>query len=37
MHNAQWTAADIPLQTVKLAVVSVANSGIGWHTTLELI
>ncbi|HMH13537.1 MAG TPA: oxidoreductase [Edaphobacter sp.] len=33
---AKWTAADIPTQAGKTAVVTGANSGIGWHTALEL-
>jgi NAD(P)-dependent dehydrogenase (short-subunit alcohol dehydrogenase family) len=33
---AKWTAADIPSQQGKLAVVTGANSGIGWHAALEL-
>ena len=32
----KWTAADIPDQTGKTAVVTGANSGIGFHTALEL-
>ena len=33
---AKWTIADIPSQQGSLVVVTGANSGIGWHTTLEL-
>jgi NAD(P)-dependent dehydrogenase (short-subunit alcohol dehydrogenase family) len=32
----EWTTKDIPSQAGKLAVVTGANSGIGWHTALEL-
>ncbi len=32
----KWTAANIPDQTGKTAVVTGANSGIGFHTALEL-
>jgi NAD(P)-dependent dehydrogenase (short-subunit alcohol dehydrogenase family) len=32
----RWTTADMPSQAGKLAVVTGANSGIGWHTALEL-
>ena len=32
----RWTAADIPDQAGKTAVVTGANSGIGFHTALEL-
>jgi NAD(P)-dependent dehydrogenase (short-subunit alcohol dehydrogenase family) len=31
-----WTAADIPSQTGKTAIVTGANSGIGYFTALEL-
>lgn len=32
----KWTVANIPPQNGKLAVVTGANSGIGWYTALEL-
>jgi NAD(P)-dependent dehydrogenase (short-subunit alcohol dehydrogenase family) len=31
-----WTTADIPAQTGKTAIVTGANSGLGYHTALEL-
>ena len=31
-----WTTADIPPQTGKLALVTGANSGVGFHAALEL-
>ncbi len=33
---ANWTVKDIPKLENKLAVVTGGNSGIGWHTALEL-
>jgi NAD(P)-dependent dehydrogenase (short-subunit alcohol dehydrogenase family) len=33
---APWTVADIPLQSGKFAIVTGANSGIGYDTALEL-
>jgi NAD(P)-dependent dehydrogenase (short-subunit alcohol dehydrogenase family) len=33
---AKWTAEDIPTQAGKVAVVTGANIGIGYHTALEL-
>jgi len=32
----RWTAAEIPSQAGKLALITGANSGIGYHTALEL-
>jgi NAD(P)-dependent dehydrogenase (short-subunit alcohol dehydrogenase family) len=31
-----WTTKDIPPQTGKRIIVTGANSGIRWHTALEL-
>jgi NAD(P)-dependent dehydrogenase (short-subunit alcohol dehydrogenase family) len=33
---ANWTASDMPSQTGKLAIVTGANSGLGYYTALEL-
>ena len=33
---ARWTARDIPDQTGRVALVTGANSGLGYHTALEL-
>jgi len=36
MNRTPRAVTDIPPQTGKLAVVTGANSGIGWHAVLEL-
>jgi NAD(P)-dependent dehydrogenase (short-subunit alcohol dehydrogenase family) len=36
MTNKNWTANNIPSQTGRRALVTGANSGIGFHTALEL-
>jgi NAD(P)-dependent dehydrogenase (short-subunit alcohol dehydrogenase family) len=36
MSRAKWTAADIPSQSGRRAIVTGANSGIGFHAALEL-
>ena len=35
-QNRSWTAADIPSQAGRLALITGGNSGIGFHTALEL-
>ncbi len=32
----QWTVNEIPSQTGRCALITGANSGIGYHTALEL-
>lgn len=36
MSEAKWTAGDIPSQSGKTALITGANSGIGYQTALEL-
>lgn len=36
MSDERWTSADLPDLTGKVAVVTGANSGLGYHTALEL-
>ncbi len=36
MPGHHWSPADLPSLTGTTAVVTGANSGIGWHTALEL-
>lgn len=33
----KWNIEEVPLQRGKVAIVTGANSGIGYHTTLELV
>jgi NAD(P)-dependent dehydrogenase (short-subunit alcohol dehydrogenase family) len=35
-NKRRWTTSDIPPQTGRRALVTGANSGIGFHTVLEL-
>jgi NAD(P)-dependent dehydrogenase (short-subunit alcohol dehydrogenase family) len=36
LSNAKWTAADIPDQTGRVAVITGANTGLGYETALAL-
>jgi NAD(P)-dependent dehydrogenase (short-subunit alcohol dehydrogenase family) len=36
MKNIPWTTSSIPSQDGRRVIVTGANSGIGWHTALEL-